>query len=137
AGQINTGCAFTDQANGQIVVTKQVQGGNGSFAFSLTGGGRWVTLSGSGGGTSVKLTGSFTGLAPNTTYTESESASAGFVPVGPTTCVKSFAPGGSATCAFTDQAKGQIVVTKQIQGGNGSFTFTLTGGGQSGSLTLS
>src|SRR5207245_2759466 len=117
----------------------QVEGGSGSFTFSLTGNGTSgsLTLSGGSMGTTVTLTGSFTGLSPNTTYTVSESANAGFVPVGPTTCVTSVAPGGSATCAFTDQAKGQIVVTKQIQGGNGSFTFTLTGGGQSGSLTLS
>ena len=137
AGQINTGCAFTDQANGQIVVTKQVQGGNGSFVFSLTPGGSSITLSGGAPGTTVNLTGSFTGLAPNTTYTVSESASAGFTAVGPTVCTTSFGPGGSATCAFTDQASGQIVVTKQVEGGSGSFTFSLTGNGTSGSLTLS
>src|SRR5439155_19618745 len=52
-------------------------------------------------------------------------------------CTTSFTPGGSATCAFTDQAKGQILVTKQVEGGTGSFTFSLTGnGGTSGSTVL-
>ncbi|TME96187.1 MAG: hypothetical protein E6I40_04155 [Chloroflexi bacterium] len=57
----------------------------------------------------------------------SETVPGSFVPVGPTTCVTGFAPGGSATCAFTDQAKGQIVVTKNTSGGNAGFTFTLSG----------
>src|SRR5206468_11928044 len=81
--------------------------------------------------TTVTLTGSFTGLAPNTSFTVSETVPGSFVPVGPTTCVTGFAPGGSATCAFTDQAKGQIVVTKQVEGGNGSFTLALTPRGSS------
>src|SRR5207244_4535813 len=60
-----------------------------------------------------------------------------FTAVGSVMCTTSFAPGGSATCAFTDQAKGQIVVTKQVEGGTGSFTFSLTGnGGTSGSTVL-
>src|SRR5207247_6188959 len=58
AGQINTSCAFTDQAKGQIVVTKQVEGGNGSFTFSLTPGGSSIILSGGAAGTTVTLTGS-------------------------------------------------------------------------------
>src|SRR5439155_1181901 len=118
-------CAFTDQAKGQIVVTKQVEGGNGNFTCSLTSGGSSIILSGGAAGTTVTLTGSFTGLAPNTSFTVSETVPGSFVPVGPTTCVTGFAPGGSATCAFTDQAKGQIVVTKNTSGGNADFTFTL------------
>src|SRR5207249_2510952 len=124
-------CAFTDQAKGQIVVTKQVEGGNGSFTFSLTPGGSSIILSGGAAGTTVTLTGSFTGLAPNTSFTVSETVPGSFVPVGPTTCVTGFAPGGSPPSADTDQAKGQIVVTKQVEGGNGSFTFSLTPGGSS------
>src|SRR5207245_2454917 len=103
-----------------------LEGGNGSCTFSLTPGGSSIILSGGAAGTTVTLTGSFTGLAPNTSFTVSETVPGSFVPVGPTTCVTGFAPGGSATCAFTDQAKGQIVVTKQVEGGNGSFTFSLS-----------
>src|SRR5207253_902742 len=120
-------CAFTDQARGQIVVTKQIEGGNGSFLFSLSPGGGSLTLSGGAGGTTVTLTGSFTGLPPNTSFTVSETVPSSFTAVGSVMCTTSFAPGGSATCAFTDQAKGQIVVTKQVEGGTGSFTFSLTG----------
>src|SRR5439155_1598078 len=75
--------------------------------------------------------GRFSGPAPNTSFTVSETVPGSFVPVDPTSCVAGFAPGCSATCAFTDQAKGQIVVTKQVEGGNGSFTFSLTPGGSS------
>src|SRR5207245_418533 len=129
--------AFTDQARGQIVVTKQIEGGNGSFLFSLTGGGGSLARSGGAGGTTVTLTGSFTGLPPNTSFTVSETVPSSFTAVGSVMCTTSFAPGGSATCAFTDQAKGQIVVTKQVEGGTGSFTFSLTGnGGTSGSTVL-
>src|SRR5205823_5019973 len=131
AGQINTSCAFTDQAKGQIVVTKQVEGGNGSFTFSLTPGGSSIILSGGAAGTTVKLGRASTRVTPNTSVTVRETVPGSFVPVGPTACVTVFAPGGTATCAFTDQAKGQIVVTKQVEGGNGSFTFSLTPGGSS------
>src|SRR5207245_10273165 len=76
ARQINTACAFTNAAQGQIIVTKQVEGGNGAFTFSLTGAGgvsgSTVLVGGSAGAT-VTLTGSFTGLAANTTFTASDS----------------------------------------------------------------
>src|SRR5207245_7569226 len=82
-------------------------------------------------------TGSFTGLAPGASFTVSESVPSSFTAVGSVMCTTSFTPGGSATCAFTDQAKGQILVTKQVEGGTGSFTFSLTGnGGTSGSTVL-
>src|SRR3989449_11657821 len=87
-------------------------------------------------GATVTLSGSFTGLPPGVSFTVSETVPSGFVPVGPTVCTTSFPPGGSATCAFTDQAKGQIVVTKQVEGGFGSFTFSLTGNGPTPPLTL-
>src|SRR5207249_3734045 len=76
-GQVNTGCTFSNGARGQIVVTKQVEGGTGSFTFSLTGNGgtsgSTVLVGGNGPGTTVTLTGSFTGLAPGATFTVSES----------------------------------------------------------------
>src|SRR5439155_11755997 len=123
-------CAFTDQAKGQILVTKQVEGGTGSFTFSLTGNGgtsgSTVLVGGNGPGTTITLTGSFTGLAPGASFTVSESVPSSFTAVGSVMCTTSFTPGGSATCAFTDQAKGQILVTKQVEGGTGSFTCSLT-----------
>src|SRR5207237_5441363 len=35
---MQTDCSFTNNARGQIVVTKNTTGGNGSFTFTLTGG---------------------------------------------------------------------------------------------------
>src|SRR2546422_944221 len=96
-----------------------------------------LVLSGGSMGATVTLSGSFTGLTAGVTFTVSETVPSGFVPVGLTTCSTSFPPGGSATCAFTDQAKGQIVVTKQVEGGFGSFTFSLTGNGTSTMTVLS
>src|SRR5207245_7307253 len=102
-------CAFTDQAKGQIVVTKQVEGGTGSFTFSLTGNGgtsgSTVLVGGNGPGTTITLTGSFTGLAPGASFTVSESVPSSFTAVGSVMCTTSFTPGGSATCALPDQAK--------------------------------
>src|SRR3989442_6453475 len=128
-------CGFTNQAKGQINVTKQVEGGNGSFTFSLSPGGGAISLTGGVSASDVTLTGSFTGLAPGTTFTVSEGANASFTAVGSMSCMTSFAPGGTATCGFTNQAKGQINVTKQVEGGNGSFTFSLSPGGGAISLT--
>src|SRR3989441_2942030 len=119
----------------------QTEGGFGVFTFSLLGGGGSLVLSGGSSGATVVANGSFTGLAPNTTFTVSESANASFTAVGPLVCSTSFAPGSFATCAFTNQAKGQINVTKQIEGGFGVCTFNLltagaslvlSGGGRSG-----
>src|SRR3989442_10121009 len=120
-------CAFTNQAKGQINVTKQIEGGFGVFTFSLLGGGGSLVLSGGSSGATVVANGSFTGLATNTTFTVSESANASFTAVGPLVCSTSFAPGSFATCAFTNQAKGQIIIQKAALGGNGIFTFTTSG----------
>src|SRR5207245_7107289 len=43
--------------------------------------------------------------------------------------------GMQTDCSFTNNARGQIVVTKNTTGGNGSFTFTLTGGPETVSAT--
>src|SRR3989442_7721440 len=120
-------CAFTNQAKGQINVTKQIEGGFGVFTFSLLGGGGSLVLSGGSSGATVVANGSFTGLARNTTFTVSESANASFTVIGVLVCSTSFAPGSFATCAFTNQAKGQIIIQKAALGGNGTFTFTTSG----------
>src|SRR5207302_1885460 len=121
-------CSFTNAARGAVVVTKNTTGGNGSFVFTLSNG---VTMTAtiSTSGTTVAESGSatFTGLAPGT-FSVSESANADFVPVGSTTCTALVGPGASATCSFTNAARGSVVVTKNTHGGNGSFVFTLSNG---------
>src|SRR5207253_826817 len=120
-------CAFTDQAKGQILVTKQVEGGTGSFTFSLTGNGRPsgspALCGGYGPGPTITLSCPTSRPSDLASFTVSESVPSSFTAVGSVMCTTSFTPGGSATCAFTDQAKGQILVTKQVEGGTGSFTF--------------
>src|SRR5207245_1117927 len=106
-------CAFTDQAKGQIVVTKQVEGGTGSFTFSLTGNGgtsgSTVLVGGNGPGTTITLTGSFTGLAPGASFTVSESVPSSFTAVGSVMCTTSLARKGSAYGTCADQGSGHIL----------------------------
>src|SRR5207253_2849881 len=140
-----SGCSFSNVALGSVVVTKNTVGGNGSFTFVLS---NSVTMSATV--TTTNNTGSttFSALAPGT-FTLSEIVDSGFVfasatcsagapppppPLGPS------APSGSGPitltvsagmqtdCSFTNNARGQIVVTKNSTGGYGSVTFTLTGG---------
>src|SRR5207245_6777043 len=85
-----------------------------------------VLVGGNGPGTTITLTGSFTGLAPGASFTVSESVPSSFTAVGSVMCTTSFTPGGSATCAFTDQAKGQILETKRADVGTRVTIFSLT-----------
>ena len=123
------GAAIAAPTNGTIVVTKQVRGGNGSFSFDLSGPSTGsLTLSGGSTGATATLTGSFAGLA-NGTFTVSETVPSSFVPVGPTVCSTVLAGGNAmATCAFTNQAIARLTVSKQTNGGGGSFTFSAGGG---------
>src|SRR5206468_12139015 len=50
-----------------------------------------------------------------------------------TTCVAVIPAGGSFPCSFTNNARGSVVVTKNAAGGQGVFTFTLSGGPNSAS----
>src|SRR5438094_1164125 len=124
-----------------VVVTKNTFGGNGTFSFTLTGPGG-VTMSATISTTGTTLTGSgtatFSGLAPGT-YTVTEAANADFVPVGLTTCTAVVTGAGSTPCSpsFLNNARGSVVVTKNTTGGNGTFTFTLTGPGVTMSATIS
>ncbi|HMC71115.1 MAG TPA: hypothetical protein VKJ07_18305, partial [Mycobacteriales bacterium] len=132
AGQANTSCVFVNNARGQVVVTKNTTGGNGTFVFTLSNGVTMTaTISTSGTTIAGTVVGSgsatFTGLAPGT-YTVSESANADFTPVGSTTCTAIVGPGASIGCTFANAAKGSVVVTKNTTGGNGSFVFTLSNG---------
>src|SRR5207237_2537696 len=98
--------------------------------------------------TTTNNTGSttFSALAPGT-FTLSEIVDSGFVfasatcsagvlpppppPLGPSgsgPITLTVSAGMQTDCSFTNNARGQIVVTKNTTGGHGSFTFTLTGG---------
>src|SRR5205085_2349323 len=120
-------CIFNNVARGQVVVTKNTEGGNGTFTFTLT---NSVTMAATISTTGSPLgqgTATFTGLAPGT-YTVTGAANADFVPVGLTTCTAVVTAGGSTPCTFANAARGSVVVTKNTEGGNGTFTFTLTNG---------
>src|SRR5207302_882654 len=131
-----TMCTFTNDLRGSVVVTKNTVGGTGSFTFPLAGGPESVsataTISTSGTTMSASGTATFGGLTPGATYTVSEGANASFTPSGFTTCVAVIPAGGSFPCSFTNNANGSVVVTKNTTGGNGSFTFVL-----SNSVTMS
>src|SRR5439155_1708030 len=73
------------------------------------------------------------------TYTVTEAANADFVPVGLTPCTAVVTGAGSTPCSpsFLNNARGSVVVTKNTAGGNGTFTFTLTGPGVTMSATIS
>ena len=136
---MQTDCSFTNNARGQIVVTKNTTGGNGSFTFTLTGGPETVSATGSISTSNGTGTFTFSNLAPSPTasYTVSEAANASFSAVGPTSCVTTVSPGASSGCSFSNVALGSIVVTKNTVGGNGSFTFTLRSGTMTATATIS
>src|SRR5207244_7599348 len=69
------------------------------------------------------------------TYTVSECTNARCNTSGFTTCSAVVCAGDPTHCSFTNNASGSIVVTKNTTGGNGSFTFTLSGGPNSASAT--
>src|SRR5207249_4321811 len=146
-------CSFTNNANGSVVVTKNTTGGQGVFTFTLSGGPN--SASAAATITTVGGTGSttFGALAPGT-FTLSEIVASGFVfasaacsagvlpppppPLGPSgsgPITLTVSAGMQTDCSFTNNARGQIVVTKNTTGGNGSFTFTLTGGPETVSAT--
>src|SRR2546426_6802703 len=65
------------------------------------------------------------------TVTVSEFASAGFSSSGGCNSngsVTLTTPGASGGCAFTNQAVANLTVSKQTNGGGGSFTFSARGG---------
>src|SRR5438876_549864 len=128
-------CSFTDKKRGQILITKNTYGGDGTFTFTLTGGPENVSQTATITTTAFVGTTSFTGLAPGL-YSVSESVPGSFYPAGATQCSATVEPGGTTMCTFTNDLRGSVVVTKNTVGGNGSFTFTLTGGPETVSATL-
>jgi hypothetical protein len=88
---------------GTIVVTKNTQGGDGTFVFSTTGGDglpETITLTTVGG----TATQTFTGIDPDLTYSISEIVSSGWTLVS-STCTGTFTvpAGGSVTCTFINK----------------------------------
>src|SRR5439155_1368497 len=126
---------FTDKKRGQILITKNTYGGDGSFTFTLTGGPENVSQTATITTTAFVGTTSFTGLAPGL-YSVSESVPGSFYPAGATQCSATVESGGTTMCTFTNDLRGSVVVTKNTVGGNGSFTFTLTGGPETVSATV-
>src|SRR5436190_22582056 len=97
---------FTNVARGQVVVTKNTEGGNGTFVFTLTNG---VTMTATISTTGTPLgqgTATFTGLAPGT-YTVTEAPNSGFVPVGPTTCIAVVTAGGATPSTLDRKSVGE------------------------------
>src|SRR5207237_9180858 len=118
-----------------FIVINSARGGYASFTFTLTGVPQSVTMSATintilGTGTTT-----FSALAVGS-YDVSETVPSSFYAVGPTTC-PAVVSGGSPppTCSFTDKKRGQILITKNTYGGDGSFTFTLPGGPETVSQT--
>src|SRR2546422_3905875 len=75
---VNTSCAFTNQAVANLTVSKQTNGGGGSFTFSAGGGiGTFTLVMPTGGGTTPPLT-----LSVPATGTVSELAKAGVSTAG-------------------------------------------------------
>src|SRR5206468_6958733 len=102
-------------------------GGGGSFTFSAGGiSGTIVLVMHTG---AVPTT-AFTVNVP-ATVTVSEFASAGFSSSGGCNSngsVTLSTAGSSGSCAFTNQAVANLTVSKQTNGGGGSFTFSAGGG---------
>src|SRR5207247_1471745 len=120
------GAAIAAPTNARSVVTNQARGGSGSLTFSAGGGIRTFTLVMPTGGVTTTA---FTVNVP-ATVTVSEFASAGFSSSGgcPGASVTLTTPGSSGSCAFTNQAVANLTVSKQTNGGGGSFTFSAGGG---------
>src|SRR5439155_872059 len=120
-------CAFTNQAVANLTVSKQTNAGGGSFTFSAGGGiGTFTLVMPTGGVTTT----AFTGNVP-ATVTVSEFASAGSSSGGGCNSngsVTLSTAGSSGSCAFTNQAVANLTVSKQTNGGGGSFTFSAGGG---------
>src|SRR5439155_1544477 len=133
-------CSYSDTKRATLTVTKNTQGGNGTFTFNTNGG----TGSGLPATFTISTTGNVTTGAGATTfgalavgwYDVSETVPGSVYAVGPTTC-PAVVSGGSPppTCSFTDEKRGQILITENTYGGDGTFTFTLTGGPENVSQT--
>src|SRR5207253_5955298 len=118
----------TNNARGQIVVTKITTGGNGSITFTHATGPQTgtppssITTSG-GTGTST-----FSNLAPSPTasYTVSEAANASFSAVGPTSCVTTVKIGRASCRERINVAVGSVAVTKNTGDGTCRLTYDLS-----------
>ncbi len=133
AGVTST-CAVTNVELADVEVTKSVQGAaEWSFDFTISPvpAGESATKA----ATNTDPTVNWTGLAPGTAYTITESTKAGYLPgtlecggtdgVGTSTFTPN--PGESVDCAITNIGTGSANVTKTVPGEtNWSFDFTIT-----------
>src|SRR5207247_5746281 len=128
-----TPSTYTNNARGQIVVTKNTTGGNGSFTFTLTGGPETVSATGSISTSNGTGTFTFSNLAPSPTasYTVSEAANASFSAVGPTSCVTTVSPGAPSGCSLGRMGTRSISSHENTADATFSLTSTITGGPES------
>src|SRR5207244_4753777 len=123
AEDVNRSCPVTDLPASTLPISKQTNGGGGSFTFSAGGGiGTFTLVMPTGGVTTT----AFTVNVP-ATVTVSEFASAGFSSSGGCNSngsVTLSTAGSSGSCAFTNQAVANLTASKQTNGGGGSITFS-------------
>ena len=120
-------CTFTNAAQGQIKIVKNTTGANGTFDFTVSG-----TSAASPSVTTSSGSGSTTISVPAGTYTISEAVTAGWVLTsancgGGSTTNFTVTAGATVTCTFNNTAQGQIKIVKHTTGGNGTFSFTVSG----------
>src|SRR6185369_13139371 len=120
---------FNNVGTGNLKITKNTTGGDGTFTFHVTGpnyGPTTVTLAvtGNPGTNSSTLTGLVGG-----TYTVTEDGQPNWqntliVPSNGTGLVT---PGGTPEVKFNNVGTGNLKITKNTTGGDGTFTFHVTG----------
>src|SRR6185295_14805972 len=126
--------SFANQADipapGDLVINKTTTGGNGTFTFTVTGPNAYSstqtvrTIEGAG---TTKISGLPVGV-----YTVTENTPVGWVLNSINGQTASVTVSGIATVNFANQATnvpvpGDLVINKTTTGGNGTFTFTVTG----------
>ena len=121
-------CTFNNTAQGQIKIVKNTTGGNGTFAFTVSGPGGSTPSVTTVGGTGA--TGFFTVTAGS--YAVSEVTQANWVLTssscgGGSPASFTVPVGGSVTCTFDNTAQGRIRINKTAVGGDATFGFTIAG----------
>src|SRR6185503_14552378 len=118
-------CTFNNTAQGQIKIVKNTTGGNGTFAFTVSGPGGSTPSVTTVGGTGA--TGFFTVTAGS--YAVSEVTQANWVLTssscgGGSPASFTVPVGGSVTCTFDNTAQGRIRINKTAVGGDATFGST-------------
>jgi len=122
---------FGNQELGSLEIIKNTTGGNGTFTYAISGGPTTVTdknITTSGGTGSVTVH----DLLPGDYTVTENNLPAGWEVVGNTQEIITVPTGGTGTATFTNTAYGNLKITKNTHSGNGTFTYTVTGGPSSG-----